>query len=498
MKFFILFLMALYLIGCGSTHVTVIPEPEADVLFVPAGVDSVVAAEAQDLADKSFVSIDAESQSNVLKHEAQQIIDETDSLWQYLTMSRDTSFEVQEEDAIEAIDAFNLGAEAILELQDLGQIADLDEEYILARQKELLDRAQAAFEEAIKLNPFDPETKYWLAVVYQRKAVRLSQERQYEKAIDILERLVRVEQGDHPIFARLAESYYAIGEWTHAVNNFHAAEKLLKETSYTNPDISEPGTLTAADSSTLFLYTYYRADALTNSYRSEEALITFNEAYQLARAPNERQAVRSMIDFINWDDGNIRASMARDSLIALRRDGQIADAERGFVSLYNQLNTQRARDEIDWRIAIIHFEMEKEDDAAERLKGLVQRTETKNEDGMPVDSLYHRYFEDYGIICFNLGTKHLQRERDRHTALKYYKQAAAIPWTNRALANFEVAKLVINNIPEAIRHAEAAIDEIETLDPDRQRELYQVLSQLYRRSGNTELARHYFELWRNT
>jgi len=495
MKKLILFLIALIISGCGSTEVTVVPEPEEDVIFVPAGVDSVVAAEAQEIADRSFVTLDEEDRANELKHEARQIIDESDSLWQYLTMSRDTTFEVDEEDALEAIDAFNRGAEAILELQELGDAEGMDDAYIVERQEELLDRAQRAFEEAIQLNPFDPETKYWLAAVYQRKAVRLSQEQEYEKAIDILERLVRIERGDHPIYARLAESYYAVGEWTHAVNNFAEAERILQETSFLNPDIEE-GELIPQDSSALFLYTYYRADALTNLYRAEEALETFNKAYQLARASNEQEAVRSMIDFINWDDGNIRASMARDSLLALRRDGQLADAERGFLTLYNQLETPSARDEVDWRIAVIHFEMEREDEAADRLKNLVQRTE-QTDDGAPVDSVYNRYFEDYGIICFNLGRHYLQRERNRHTALKYFTQAADIQWSRRALANFEASKLLINNVPEALRYAEAAVEDVDMLEIEEQRELYQVLVQLYRRSGDTELARQYYELWSN-
>lgn len=485
----------LFIAGCATTRVPV--TTDQTVLFIPPGVDSLVAAEAQEIAEGSFVSMDAENKSDVLKQQARRIIDESDSLWKYLTMNRDTVYDVTSDNVRESIDAFNRGAEAIVKFQEISKTKDFDDAYLLTRQKELLDSAQHAFENAITLNPFDPETRYWLAAVYQRKAARLAQEREYRKAIEILERLIRVEKGDHPIYARLAESYYAIGKWTQAVDNFYEAERLLRETSFLNTDSAESGLLSAADSSTLFLYTYYRAEALTNANRPDDALETFRKAYTLTHLPTERQAVQSMIRFIMWDDGNIPASMARDSLLALRRDGKIADAERGFIILYDNLTTQRARDEIDWRIAVIHFEMDRKGEAADRLMRLVQRTETLAEDGMPVDSTSIRYFQDYGTICFNLGTIYLRHERDRHTALKYFKQAASVPWSNRALANFEVAKILINNIPEALRHSEAAIREMETMSTEEQRELYQVLVQLYRRGGNTERARYYFEQWRN-
>jgi tetratricopeptide (TPR) repeat protein len=494
----ILLLTVVFLAGCAGSDAS---RERARIVpgfpHVPAGVDTTVSFIADTIAGHSFVSLDKEDMAETIKQSGKAYVEESDSLWKYLTMSRDTSFVVGEDDSLGAIDAFNRGAEAIIELQNLSRNAT-DDVVAMVRQNELLDRAQKAFEDAIGLNPFDPETKYWLAAVYQRKAVRFSQERDYDRAIEILERLVRIERGDHPIYARLAESYYGKGRWLLAAENFGNAERLLRETAFMTPGSITPGELSHADSSALFVYVYYKADSFTRLYNATDALENFNKSLALARSPQERNAAQSMINFINWDDGNIRASFERDSIIALERRGLLADSEFGYLRLFNTLRSAKARDEIDWRLAVLQFELNKHDQAADRLFRLVQRTPLDPIDGMPVDTTYLRYFEDFGIVCFNLGTRYLHQERDRHTALKYYIQATQVPWSNRARSHLEVAKLLHNNLPEAIRHAEAAVTEVHRMSHEDRKELYQLMTQLYRRSGNTDLARRYFELWRDT
>lgn len=496
---FLYVMTALVLSSCKSTEPppselrTIEPEP----FIVPAGVDSLTAQAADSIAGQSFVSYKREQQAEALKSEARRLVDESDSLWLYLTMNSDTALTVSETDSIKAIESYNEGAEALIESQEIAQSGQADEN-LIRKQNELLDRAQKAFEDALFYNPFDAETKYGLSLVYQRKAVRLTQDEEYKKAIDILERLSRIEQGEDAIYARLAENYYALGYWSEAVKNFHKAETAFRENKFLNPEITDPGSLTPEDSTILFHYIYYKGDSQTNLYLADEALTTFAKAKDLAINEEFRADAQFMIDYIHWDDGNIAGRMARDSINTLRNQGDLQKAQQLYVQLLDQLKTQRAKDEIHWRTALTHYDMGKEKEAAERLMNLVKRTETRVRDGMPVDSAYNQYFEDYGVICYNIGLRYLRQERDRRMALKYFKQISALPWSNRAKTNLEIANIVSNNIPEALSHAEMALAEISKLNQDDEKELYRRLSDLHRRRGDTDTARKYIELWRDS
>lgn len=492
---FIIFLLS----SCKSTE----PPPselrpiEAEPFFVPEGIDSLSAVIADSIAGQSFVSVAREEQAEALKLEARSLVDKSDSLWAYLSMDNESEYSVSEDDSLKAIESYNEGAEALIESQELAQSDAADEE-LLRQQNELLDKAEKAFEDALVYNPFDAETKYGLSLVYQRKAVRLTNDEEYKKAIDVLERLVQIEKGEDAIYARLAENYYALGYWSEAAKNFQMAEKVYRDNKFLDPNISDPGELTPEDSSILFHYVFYRGDSQTNIYLADEALTSFGEAKSLATDEGLREDAQFMIDYIHWDDGNIAGRMARDSINTLRNEGNLEVAQQEYIKLLDQLKTQKAKDEIHWRTALTHYDMGREKDAAERLMNLVERTETRLRDGMPMDSTYNQYFEDYGIVCYNIGLRHLREEKDRLTALKYFQQISSLPWSNRAKTNLEIANIISNNIPEAINHAEMALAEVNMLNDDDERELYRRLSDLHRRHGDTEAARKFIELWRES
>ena len=163
------------------------------------------------------------------------------------------------------------------------------------------------------------------------------------------------------------------------------------------------------------------------------------------------------------------------------------------MSLKNRLITQKARDEIDWRLARVEYQLKKREKAAERLLNLVQRT-PKNVNGMPVDSTYIQYFTDFGTICFNIGQRHLS-DRDRNTALKYFLQSTKVVGQYSARANLQIADILKQNISEAIKHAEKAEANKQFLNDNDTKVLYSLLTDLHRRAGNLDEARRYRQIW---
>ncbi len=469
---------------------------EEKVLVVPAGVDSLTAAEARKLAEESFVSLDEELRAERLKEQAQAWRAESDTIWHYLELEHPDDHEVTDQDNLEAIEAFNEAADYIRDIDALQRTRSAEDEEMLQEYALLVDRAIGSFEEALRLNPFDSEVRLWLGQLYGIKASRLNEQQEHRKAIEVLEKLARLEKGDHVVYYALAENYFSLGNYRVAADNFDRAIRTLRDVVPLSDYYDEHGAMSQRDSSNLFIYTYYKGLSFLHLYNTPRSLAIFDEAMDLALTEDDRQSVQSEIDFINWDNGNIRASLEREHIITrLVNQGRMEEAEQRFKELMPDLRSDKARDEIDWRLAVVEYQNGKEKEAAERLLQLVSRSETNN-DGLPTNSDYMRYFNDYGLICFNIGQSYLA-ERDRRNALAYFMQSSKVNWRNRARAYLQIANILSNNVPESIRYATLAESERNSLNEQDQRTLYSLLTDLHRRNGDMDEARRYHQIWRN-
>lgn len=491
-------MLGVALIGCGSsatvstTPATPSPAPTttARTVFVPPGVDSSAAYHADSLAEESFVSLDQQEEAAARAEEGRALTGVSDTLWQYLEMSSDTSQSVSQERANDAVRAFNRGAQALVEYQEITQAAELDSTQLVQMQARLLDRAQQAFEEAIQLNPYDDPTRSALAQVYTLQAQRLGRQAAYQRSIDILEKLTRLRQDQPGLFSALANNYYETEQWGQAAANYGKA----REAYVSAVELSLEGGA-QLDSTRMYNYATAEADAHVYDRDPAAALQTYELAQQYATIDEQQQFVQGEIAWVNWDDGNIDASFARDSLASLAGQGQHAAAAQGFRALKPQLRTPSARDEIDWRLAQAEYQNDKQDQAASRLQALVQRTETDST-GVPADSTYQRYFDDYVTICYNLGQRYRNEERDLRTALKYFEQATRVASSRRALAALEAGKLLRNNVRRSVEYLEMALEEREALSVDDQRDLYRQLVDRHRRLGNRQEALTYRDRFR--
>ena len=469
---------------------------EEPSLLIPAGVDSAVASDAGKLADESFVSFEEEQRAAAARRQAEAYRAQSDTLWYYLALSPSDDHEITAEQENEAIRTFNRGTEFIEEMNQLGQSppSGMTQAEMERRHRELTDLSIQAFEESIRLDPFDSQTRILLARLYSIKADRLQEEENHRKAVDVLEKLSRMEQGEPYIFELLAINYEALGNYRLAAENYRKARETLESLAEMTDHYFEHETHLEEDLQAMHLYAYYEGDAYINMLRPREALAALEVAMQLAPTEEDSAIVQTDIDFINWDSGNIAGSFARDSLAALAAAEQYVQAESGYLALMPTLRSQSAQDHIDWRLAIVQYEMGKEEEAADRLMKLVERSE-KLPDGRPADPDYQRYFDAYSTVTLNLGQRKLS-ERDSRTALIYFRQSAAIPGQNQARANLLIADILQANIPEAINHARLAEENIHLLNENDTRSLYGLLSDLHRRSGDMVQARHYLELRR--
>lgn len=466
-------------------------EPEEPSVTIPAGVDSAAAFYASALADESFVSFALQERAQERAAEARALVSVSDTLWRYLTASADTAQDLSVEEESAAIRAFNQGAEALAEYAQISQAEDIDEEILRSMQADLLDEAQAGFEESIQIDPYDEDTRFRLAQIYSLQADRLGRAEAYEEAITILERLVRLRPDQHGLFAALANSYYAVEEWTASAEAYsQAAEVHLESVELALEPDAVP------DSSLLFQYTIAEADAYVYGLRADPALDAYDRAELYATTEDDSVFVAEEVEWVLWDDGNLANSFARDSLAQLADAGQYEEARQGFTSLRASVETAGAQDWTDWRLALVEYEVGDRDTSADRLQALVNRTE-REENGEPVDDAYERYFDAYGTICYNLGLEYLSERRDNRTALKYFEQSTRVPWNGQARAALEAAQILRNNVSRAIEYAELAAEQEQQLSGEDRQTLFRTLVEYHRRMGNREEATHYAERYRS-
>lgn len=482
-----------FLTACGTSNRSRLSGARAE-LRVPAGVDSTIALQADSLSRALALDARREREADRLRQRAQELVAASDSLWALIEATR----EVSATDSLAAIDQFNRAARHLREIAELqrrqgnGASAKLQKQVL-----DQLERARGYLEKAVQLNPFDREARSWLARVYQALASRFSSRDDQWKAVEVLENMVRLEKGQHSLFGRLGEAYFSLGLWEEAYRNFSEAERVLRETAFENIQ-SGPVTLDSlrqapVDTAALFYYAYYEGATLAKLHRPEESLERFQLALEIAPNDEDRQAVVAYIRWINWDGGNIAASETRDALFELQAQGRYQEAVRGFIDLAPRLRTPQARDEIEWRAAVLEYQMlNRKSSALQRMYGVIQRRGLTNSTAA-LDSIDQRYLESYGTMCHNMGLESL--EKNRQTAFAYFLQAVHVPWSGRAKSYLELAKLSQNNPEAAVRYGKAALESRSALNREELKQAYRLLTAAYKRLGRFEEARQSYAKW---
>ena len=130
-----------------------------------------------------------------------------------------------------------MGAKYLERIKALDQKGLIEKE--IQKVKVFCRQAQLNLEEAIKINPFDKNARMLLAVVYYNQQHIFGLQNNCLKSIEILERLTRIEKGEHELFRLLGDNYLALKQNDKALINFQKAHTVMIKTSFkTAPDTS--------------------------------------------------------------------------------------------------------------------------------------------------------------------------------------------------------------------------------------------------------------------
>ncbi|MFQ5632467.1 MAG: hypothetical protein ACE5I1_27170, partial [bacterium] len=302
------------------------------------------------------------------------------------------------------------------------------------------------------------------------------------------------------------ECFANLNAWDRALENYQAAENVLRETAaFAVPDgqpMNNQTIAAALDSSALFLYVYYQMLANMRLHKEDSARAQFTRARELANGQQHYELISFHHDWAKWDGWNLTASEMRDSAEAYISRKDFHEAAESFKLLLKpgNLRTKRARQEIKWRLANLEFSnLNHQDTAIVRMKQIMDFYQVDST-GMVLakaDTLVKEYADAYGVMCYNTGQKALEIP-DREKALPYFLQSAAVAWSLQAKAYLEIAKLLLNDPDRATPYALQAYQLQDQLNAGELQDTLRILVQVLRRQRRFAEARKYQEILHST
>ncbi|HEX9975493.1 MAG TPA: hypothetical protein VGD14_25810, partial [bacterium] len=200
--------------------------------------------------------------------------------------------------------------------------------------------------------------------------------------------------------------------------------------------------------------------------------------------------------WILWDDGNIRASEIRDRADSLSSFCKnYTESKSVYLELLPVLWTKRTKDEINWKIAQLDFNyLDHKFDGVGRMYLVIKHTAMDSISGAPIDSAYKRYFNSYGAMCFTMGVDYY--DKDRLIAYMYLIQAAETNYDQRARAFLQLAGISQFDPHETISLCLKTMEVVDDLSVDETQILYQLLHSSYRKLGDFDKAKEWFDRWK--
>jgi Tfp pilus assembly protein PilF len=464
-------------IGCASSG-----RKHVQKLAIPPGLDSTTVVRSNDIANKNFVSTPREKKADELAQLGKKELEKVDEFWAYLEQDIKQNKSLTSEQKEQFDREYNLGAEYLGRYKAMSGNGTND-----AKTKQAQDFCQQAkihLENAAKINPFDKNARALLAITYYNLQHMFGLDKNYERAIEILERLTRIEKGEHELFRLLAENYLALKNFEKALQNLQKGQTILLKTSFEAPP----------DTSLLFYYMYAQGDVYARMHEAVSSLKAFQVADKFARTEQEKADVKNYLKWINWDGGNIRASEAWDKILNLEAAKDFEKTAKACEQLIPNLKTSRAKFSVFHKLAVIEFEiLGRKAQAVERMRQMYETLadgdfKTRKEELQP-------FLNSYGAMLYRLGVE-ARDKQEKKLALAYFNKASSFEWDQVPKAYMELVTLLWNDPEQAIKYGKLALAKNDLLSSQESTELLSLMVRAHKSAGLYDEARIFFEKWK--
>lgn len=352
----------------------------------------------------------------------------------------------------------------------------------------VLDSAYQEASRAKSLNPYNLDIRSLLINIYLKQGEITHDTIYYSRAIDELNNFLLVDKSNPYIYEKLGECFYALRDWENCYRFFHEAEDILKIVAKFQYEVDKDKA-SSLDTTRWVYYLHRQGDAKAKLYDSKQAIYYLEAAQQFSNSDETRRELQNFLNWINWDGGNIRASEIRDEILTLEKHNDYKKARAGYIELLKIMKTQKAKNEINWKIASIEYNLlSREKEALERLFRVIQNISKSVQD----NPLHTVYLKDYAAMCYSVGIEHLSKNRFR-LAYIYLNQASQIDWEHKGECFFQLAILSRENPSESIRNCKKALIFSHQLSEKINKKIYEMLAVAYKQMGEFDIASTYFQ-----
>ncbi|MFZ5517593.1 MAG: hypothetical protein ACOY90_13180 [Candidatus Zhuqueibacterota bacterium] len=439
------------------------------------------------LSDSGMISDDKKESDDTIREINRFTL--SDSLWRMWQAVADSQYVIARKDSIQAEKLFISGAklarEAFNSIKNINR-SEMDSSDVRKIEVKAIlhfEQARMYFEQTFKLNPFDIKTQNYLIWIFQNLAELHAHCDNATRAITMLEYLTYIVNDDPGLYYKLSQKYFNAGRWDKALTNIKSAIELLL-----NDDWNK------IDTNYLFGHYYIKSNAEIQLNMIPQALQSLQYAKLIAPTPVEAKRIQQKIDWINWDDGNLTASRRSDQLNykVQQGDSDYLTIKEEYMDLLNQVTTERAKQDINWKVAQLEYSfLDQKLLAADRMRELAEQIPLDST-GQALRPEDQKYLEDYGMICYNLGQQRLQ-ENDLRSAFVYFFQSVNFQWSGVGKSYLQLSKLTSLDNKSSLKYAQSALALEEQLSIDEKNDLYYAIYLAYKRMGSFDDARQWFQ-----
>ncbi len=500
-KLLIVNIFFLFIVGCAVQKPVVQKVVKPEEKAIPPGIDKKTAAFADSLFFQSNVTEINERIAKEYSDQAKFMSDLVDSIW--VLGSKEQLSGLDSAHGLkyysEALEYIKISPEEYKLITDMAKRqGKFHPDVIKKLCRALIKQTSFTYENAIRKNKLNFNYRQLYSRFLQRSFDKLQDRTYLIEASQQLEIVVDHIKNFHQLYSQLGNIYFKLGEWQKSVDRFEQSKYVLKNIaifSLKNPEVYfDRIEDVPVDTTRLVYFLSYQAECKIKLYEAAPALALLREARKLTPNNEYKKRFKKRIEWILWDEGNIRASEIKDRADSLLIEKEYETAKTTLLELLPLLWTQKTKDEVNWKIARVDFfNLDNKEEGISRMQLVIKHARLDSLTGAPLDSLYQRYFDFYGKMCFSLGTKYLKD--DLCYAYIYFQQAAQVVYDERGKAFVQLADISKFDASESLALCKKAMKY--DLDEQSKKILYRILYQCYRKLGDFDNAKKWFDQWQN-
>ena len=352
----------------------------------------------------------------------------------------------------------------------------------------LLGEAQLLFEDALQYNPHHDEARYQLVQIYKIQAQRYQGQRRWDQVLHMLRGLLALNADQHALWAELAAVLDTLGQYeASGLAWLQAATVVLDDARLAFvPEAPAP------DSLTLFSYSQRAYSVFVQGRHGAGVRQALSQAITFASNATQHAYATGEQTWALWDGTNFEHRLAFDSLLTVATDDP-QGARDGLATLLTRLEQRSSQLEANYNHAILSWQLAQYDQALDTLQVLWGSLGENTQ--MPYAEFRENLSDMYASLLFQRGLQHRQDGASAR-AFTYLLMVTELDGHHSGPALIEALKLTRNN-PRQARQLEPRIEAVfDQLAPEEQRTYLQLMGNLYRRVGDTDIAQTFLRRYK--